>query len=409
MAVRRAGLAAPGVIPAPFASMLQMGAPFQNAPQPVAAPSSGFGFGRRDPRLALALGAAGRGFLEGGSRGGLGMALLGATSAALPAFVRGQQLLNERADVQREREAAAAKLASEEARATAKGRLERQKAAQGRFKTVGTDLFDVSGAEPRLAARGRRASEPLVPVFDPATGETRFRTRAEAVGQMAPPKTGMEVVTDPATGQTVVRTGVTPGQGTEIGTKGRNKIEDQMIDLTAARQRLGNIAASWRPEFSELPNQLGMTFNEVRDRTGVGFLSLNPDQKAALADYSQWQQNTRQNLNRTIKEITGAAMTEGEAARIRGEVPNLEDGPTVFQAKMQNSIRLTNLAQARLAHLRNQGLPASGNFGGIGLDEMPEIIDRRGAEIEQQMIAQGMAPELAEQQAMAQVRQEFGI
>ena len=67
------------------------------------------------------------------------------------------------------------------------------------------------------------------------------------------------------------------------------------------------------------------------------------------------------------------------------------------------------MAQARLAHLRNQGLPIGGNFGGIQLEEMPEIIDRRGTEIEQQLIAQGLAPEAAEQQALAQLQQEFGI
>lgn len=49
------------------------------------------------------------------------------------------------------------------------------------------------------------------------------------------------------------------------------------------------------------------------------------------------------------------------------------------------------------------------DFGGIGLDDMPSIMDARGTEVEQALIAQGFDPAVAEQQALAQVRQEFGF
>jgi hypothetical protein len=211
------------------------------------------------------------------------------------------------------------------------------------------------------------------------------------------------VVTDPTTGQTTVRTGVTGGG--ELGTKARNQIESQSIDLTAARERLNNIASAWKPEFSQLQTQFGMGIKELRDRVGL----LPPDQQATLAEYAIFQQNTIKNLNSTIKEITGAAMNQQEVPRIKREVPNESDSPAVFKGKLDNALKLTGLAQARLAHLRKQGLPVGPDFGGIELDEMIPIIDARGDEIVQQLVSQGFDPQVAEQQAHVQINQEFGL
>lgn len=243
----------------------------------------------------------------------------------------------------------------------------------------------------------------LVPVFDSETGETRFKTRADAVGQLAPPKSGFEIVTDPATGQTTVRTGVTGGSG--LGKKAINQLESKSIDMTAARERLNNIAAEFKPEFLTLQNRFGMGIKAAQDKVGL----LPPEQQAELADFTRFQQNTIKNLNSTIREITGAAMNQAEVPRIMREVPNENDSPAMFESKLRNALKLTGLAQARLAHLRNQGLPAGTNFGGIELDEMPSIMDDRGGEIEAQLIQQGFDPQVAEQQALAQVRQEFGF
>lgn len=255
----------------------------------------------------------------------------------------------------------------------------------------------------RLNRAQSAAGQPLEKVFDPATGITTFAPRSEAVGRQAPPKSGLEITTD-AEGQTTVRTNV-QGSGSAFGKTATGTIEKKLVELSAARERLGNIASEFSPDFLTLQTRAGMSFKEMRDKVGL----LPPDQQAQLADFTRFRQNTIKNFSRTIKDITGATMNQTEAPRIEGEVPVATDSPAVFEAKLRNAMRLAGLAQARLVHLRNQGVPVDSSFGGIGLDDMPSIMDARGESLEQELITQGFAPEVAEQQALAQVRQEFGF
>lgn len=60
-----------------------------------------------------------------------------------------------------------------------------------------------------------------------------------------------------------------------------------------------------------------------------------------------------QNLNQTIKDLTGAAMGVQEADRIIASLPNAGtdifggDSPTEFEAKLNNAVKQTKYALAR--------------------------------------------------------------
>ena len=63
------------------------------------------------------------------------------------------------------------------------------------------------------ASRERQAqgdTGPLVPIYDPQTGQTTYGTREQALGRATPPKGGLTVY-DPQTGQPLVSTGGIPG------------------------------------------------------------------------------------------------------------------------------------------------------------------------------------------------------
>jgi hypothetical protein len=111
-------------------------------------------------------------------------------------------------------------------------------------------------------------------------------------------------------------------------------------------------------------------------------------------------------------------VTESEAGRFQGELPSPGtgifdgDSPTEFAAKLQARQRDLRLALARKVYLLREGIRhdmASGNTGGISIDQMPRIIDKRGAELESQLIEQGLSPEQVQQQVDQQLRQEFGL
>ncbi len=276
-----------------------------------------------------------------------------------------------------------------------------------RFKVVGSDLYDVSGHTPTIAAQGGRSSEQLEEVFDPETGTSRYVPRSEAAGGIVPPKQGITIGPDGT-----VQIG---GSSAGLSRKTKNTVEEQLLDIDNKRQRLQQIASTWKPEYNQIGSRLGLAWEGIKDK--AQFLGA-PD-KQAIQEFSQFKQNALSNINHTIKEITGAAMSNAEAQRIRLTEADAGtgifdgDGPTGFKAKLDNAQYTVNLARARMAYLLQNGIDyetEGGNaFNGVSLDQMPELIDMRGAALEQQYIQNGMDPVEAEQLVASELRTEFGL
>lgn len=224
-------------------------APFEQ-PQPQ---TSGLRFNLNNP-LSQALGAAGRGLIEGGSRGGLGMALLGATSAGIPAFAQAQQLQQQQAQQQAAAQAAAQQQALENLQAQRAADL-----AQARFRQdqkefgVTSDLGErqeqrlgqtaagqLEIGRGNLALRGQEFArgrvDPLVEVFDNTspTGST-LMPRSQAVGQ--------------AGVGSFAGSGLTPGKAEELTASAgglrlaQTKLSALRDDLAANPQRAGAIGS----------------------------------------------------------------------------------------------------------------------------------------------------------------------
>jgi len=261
----------------------------------------------------------------------------------------------------------------------------------------------------RYYALKRTGTEPLVEVFDPGTGQVTYAPRAEAAGKMPPPDKGMRISYDEE-GRPIVETGVTAGGGM-LQKPTATEIEKEMLADTASMQRLQSIEQSWRPEYNEILPRAGMRWAEIKDKFG----QLGTGEQQALQDFAAARQDSIANLNRTIKEITGAAMSIPEAERITKEMPNPGtaifdgDAPTVFKSKLDNAIKKIRLSYARKAYIRTKGFPPTPDFGGISLEQMPQIIDQRGAELESQLASQGLPPDQVMQQVAQQLKAEFGL
>jgi hypothetical protein len=168
-------------------------------------------------------------------------------------------------------------------------------------------------------------------------------------------------------------------------------VEKSVISTADAVTRLNNIQFSYRPEYQNIKFRTGQAWNTLKDKFG----GLSPAEKTQLTQYSQYRQNSLQNLNQTIKDITGAAMGVQEAERIIATLPNAGadifsgDSPTEFEAKLNNGIAQTKYALARKNYSLRKGL----NWESTPLDKMPNIINSRGAEIAKQYKLDPKKPE----------------
>lgn len=196
---------------------------------------------------------------------------------------------------------------------------------------------------------------------------------------------------------------VTVNTGEQIApTKAVNTdIQKQLLNTQAALDRIDLIAQGFKPEFLDIKTRFGTTFDALRDKFDSG--ALSKDERVRLREMTAFRRDAIDNLNRTIKDITGAAMSEPEAVRIGATIPKAGtgifdgDSPEVFKSKMNGVIRNLNRAKSRLMYAARVGL----DFKDLPLDAIDGIIDARGNEL----LDSGMPEEEVE----ATLKQEFGL
>lgn len=216
-----------------------------------------------------------------------------------------------------------------------------------------------------------------------------------------PQKTGTSLTVGPD-GTVQFNDGVT-GASPTLAKPTANALEETIVKSQAGLDRLRNIQRSFDPKFLNLQHQVGSAVAGLKDKVGIA----SDADKQTVAQYEGFKSKTLNNLNLYIKDITGAAMSETEAARIKSAVPSLEDGPTAFKAKMDSTIHDLSRAQARAYYTRKNGLDMSA----VPLSNMDQIIDEYGANVERQIKAANPSLEQTEIDKLAheQVRRAFGM
>jgi len=191
-----------------------------------------------------------------------------------------------------------------------------------------------------------------------------------------------------------------------LGKAAETKVDEGLLDTSATLMRLNGIRKQYKPEWSEFSTQAGMKLNQL----GEKYLGVNiaPATKERFKQYTQWRQKATTNLNLTIKALTGAAMSEQEAERIKSTLPTADDSPSEFQAKMEGAETETKMALARLTYIkRNQGM----SIADIPLEAMPELMRARDREIEREALRRYPNMDAAERDDLIkrQLAQEFGL
>jgi len=235
----------------------------------------------------------------------------------------------------------------------------------------------------------------------------------------------------PAQRQAMALNLVSPGMGNALlaNDKGekfdkatKNKIEGKIFDTAEGMSRLDGIQKSFKPEFMTMGGGLKAGWIKMVDKIRAGGMKPTPEQTKYLTEYTQFKQDAWYNLNRYIKEITGAQMSEAEAARLMRSMPNPGtsfydgDSPSEFKAKMDNSVRQLKLAAARYTYLRSarfkgKRMIGPGGKSNISIQQMRGIMNKRATEIYREMKKSnpGMDGNLIRAQADQATLREFGI
>ena len=141
-------------------------------------------------------------------------------------------------------------------------------------------------------------------------------------------------------------------QKTQSEVQGEIKKADDQI------ARITEIQRTFKPEYLEMPTQWAMSGLATLEKAGI---DIGKEQRSTLTEYKNWQASAATNLNKYIKETTGAQMSEAEVSRLRKAAPDPEhDSPTEFKAKMDTVIAIAQRARDRYVNLLQEGLVKPG-------------------------------------------------
>lgn len=184
-----------------------------------------------------------------------------------------------------------------------------------------------------------------IPVPDPSQPSG---VRLEQVGSPRRPKptTGTITSFDPVTGQFTVSQGV---PGVDLAKPTVKAIEGQIRDTQDVLSQLDSIAEAYDPSFQTIPTQLENYAQITLEKlTGVP-----PSDQEGLIRYSQFRAQTQNLFSTILKQLSGAAVTKFELENARRFLPDVNDSPTQFKAKLNNFRTVTAAALYRAQQLRS--------------------------------------------------------
>jgi hypothetical protein len=207
--------------------------------------------------------------------------------------------------------------------------------------------------------------------------------------RMAPGGTGVEPIPGyvPKGGQMVEMTGpdgttirVGPSGGnSDLGRPAQNEAEKSLLTAKDALARYDRIDEVYK----EFPEALeAQTLTGELDRLSMSWeayidpKNMDPARQERYGRIVEARQAVLDNLNRTIKDITGAAMTNAEAERIKATVPNVQDDPIAFQRKLDAARRMTRQAVARYHWWMKNGTATRRPQDGLTLFDVQQKMDK---------------------------------
>lgn len=265
-----------------------------------------------------------------------------------------------------------------------------------------TAPVQIPGVRPKATGDDRQ----LVEVYDEKspTG-TRFVPRSQAVGMPGKPASGLAMRTN-ADGTVEIVQGRNAGSP-GFGQKSTNDIETNIVNTTMRIARVGDILNSFNPEYL---TRLGQIKNWGRaELEKIDPNMLDPESRQQLSDFSTFRARAYNDLNQTLKEISGGAVTPQEAERnlkVLGDAGN--DSPTQFMAKVRDIYRTLRLAQARLSYMRSNGIT---ELKDVPLEKLPGLMRSREAALTSELKSAnpGMDAEMLKEEVRSMLQKEFGL
>lgn len=228
-----------------------------------------------------------------------------------------------------------------------------------------------------------------------------------------------------ADGEIAFTQGGAPGQGMtaeSLSKKTRSKIEDKAFNAVEGLGDVGRLIRDFDPALLEFGTRAKAVWKGFQRKLGA---NLQPEDKELVQKYFSYQKTSLGMINKYIKSITGAQMSEKEADRIRKALPDFGEhwwsgnDPISFIDALKSQHKQLKLSMVRYNLLLSEGMTdqALKNIAEknpeqliYSLDEVENMIQRRGEEYANSLQKEGVTdPQELSKLVSQQLSQVFGV
>lgn len=185
-----------------------------------------------------------------------------------------------------------------------------------------------------------------------------------------------------------------------------NDLQGTLVDATARFSRMSNISRQFDEAYHRLPVQLQNALIEGLDRAGLSASVFSEEALDAYDRAQDYYSDLFNHLNQTLKEMSGAAVTEHEFRRLQRVLPTENDGPRRARRKLQRGLMNELRVIARTKLFLRRGRPATAEemarempLGASTTPELDRALEREYADYQR---TYGDA-------AAAQMAKDFGL
>lgn len=227
----------------------------------------------------------------------------------------------------------------------------------------------------------------------------------DAVGKQAyyqPDRRGLAVTLPDGTTISDGPSAVQPGELTRATT---NKLQETIVNAQDKLDRLNATAATYKPEYLQARGFLKAGATKLIDKLGG---DVSPEDRKFFDDYTEFRANAQRDINSTIKELAGSAVTGNELQRTQKEAPNDNDSPIEFESKLRAQAKFVKRAILRSNYALKNGI------GTKSVDELSKLIPLEAVDA----IYESRVNDIFEQlggtdevraEAIKRANQEFGL
>ena len=199
--------------------------------------------------------------------------------------------------------------------------------------------------------------------------------------------------------------------GAPLSSSTTTGIEKEMVSFQDTMGSLQRIEDLFEPELLQYETQFKTWGANTLEKLGQ---DVDPELKETARRYNALRAQTNQTLSTIIKQLSGAAVNAAEEVRLKGFIPNTDDGPSQFQTKLEEFMETTRRAYMRRSYMLKNGIDISPNAlerPDLSLDNVPALFNRRVETLLSKLQRQNPDKPRAELEPMAidEARAEFGL